>query len=178
MAPTWERNKEQAAHDAYCDRHRHEKLLCLLGRRRTEALDHILIERHHRRENEQRRQRVDEIHSPKPVLGGLLGRNDRVSRRAVDDPQASERGDPIADLAAVVPTAVGEAEEEAGGGATGEEAKSGGPAHGGAALALVSESRGQNLESEDGTGGEEVGQMGCPFESLSHGLLAGSLRLF
>lgn len=109
MAFGWEQNKHQAANHANPHRQHHQKLLCLLRRLRTETLYHILIKQSHRGENQYRSQCMEEINKLQPVLGRLLGGKDY---RTIDDPQAVEGGQAIADLASVVPDAVGEAEKE------------------------------------------------------------------
>lgn len=175
MTPSGEGNKEQATQNPNAHRHRHQQLLHLLRRRRAEAPHDILIERRHRREHQQRRQRVKKIDSLKPVILRLLDRDHRAGR-AVDDPQPPESGNAVADLPPGVAEAVGEAEEEAGGGAAGEEAERGRLADAAAALTLVGERRRQNLERQDRPRREEVRQMSRPFESLSHRLLRRCFR--
>lgn len=155
MAPRGEGNKEQAAQNPDPHRQRHKQLLHLLRRFRAEALHHILVERRHRREHQQRRQRMEEIDHPHPVILPLLRRN-CLPAWSVYDPQPPKRGEPIPDLAPGVPEAVREAEKEAGGSAADQETEGKRVAYSAAALPLVRESRRKNLERQNRPRGEEI----------------------
>lgn len=54
---------------------------------------------------------MQQVQEPYPVPGHVLGRE---PHRPVKDPQALERRDSVPDLATLVPSGVGEAEEKAG----------------------------------------------------------------
>lgn len=104
-------NKQHAANHADPHRQRREDLLRLLRRRRKEATHHILIKQSNRSKHQNGHERVHEIDESQAIP-----RRDcrRKRGRSIDDPQAAEGREAVADVSLAVSEAIGEAEEEAG----------------------------------------------------------------
>lgn len=160
-------HKKHTAHDSDPHRQRRQQLLGPLGRRRPQAADHIVVEQGDRREYENRDERVGEVDELELVLGGDLRRQRGGS---VDNPEALEGGEAVADGPLLVLDAVGEAEQQARECAERHERRRHGSPDG-VAVALVGEYGREELEAEGGAGGEEVGQAGGAVECLADGVL-------
>ncbi|KAG2576125.1 hypothetical protein PVAP13_6NG007331 [Panicum virgatum] len=150
------RDEEQAAEHADAERQDVEHLLRLLGRRRVEAPDDVLVPGGDDPEDGDRERGVHEVDEGEPVPGGVPRR--RRAGRVVDEPEAPGRGDAVVDAAVGAPEGVGEGGEDAGEGEDGEEP----PREergGGVAGAVVGEGRGQQVEGQERARGEQVGKV-------------------
>lgn len=161
-------NKEQAADEANSNRNNVQNLLCLMSSCRVQAAHHVLVPQGHRSEHQHRQQRVDPIYEPPFVLAQIGQARTRDGR--VEDVQSFGRRESIEDPAIGRPDAVGETRDKAGDGEQDEE-DDGERARGGVARAVVGEDRHQELEGQEGTRREEVGQVGGADEGLGYGSL-------
>ncbi|CAL9197808.1 unnamed protein product [Musa hybrid cultivar] len=172
MPSSGEDHKQQAGDDSHSQRQDAQRLLRLPARPRVEAAHRVPVPESHRREHQHRQHRVHPVHRPHPVLGQFgKGRGGGGDVVVVEEPHAASGGEAVVDPpVGGAPDAVGEAGEEAGGGQEEEERLRHQPG-GRVAGAVVGEHRGEELESEEGAGGEEVGQVSCARQRLRYGLL-------
>lgn len=105
MASGRKNNKQHAAKHPNPNRQRRQNLLSLIRRRRVKAAHHILIKQSNGRKNQNRHESVQEINKSQPILS-RDGR--RQVHGAVDDPQASESGEPVGNIPLAVTETVSE----------------------------------------------------------------------
>ncbi|VFQ84097.1 unnamed protein product [Cuscuta campestris] len=170
MAFAGERNEKNATHKPNARRQNRQKLLRLRRRRRVQTVHDVLVQQRRGGENKDGVDGVEEIQHRYSPFGRLVGGN-RGGGRQVEDEESPERGEGVTDFSPLVPEAVGETEDEAGRGASGEERHRQGLADGGRASAFAAEDGGENLECQNCPRREEVRQVGRPFEGFSHRLL-------
>lgn len=136
MAFAREQNKEETTSHPSPKRHSHQQLSGFLRRIRVEALHDVLIKQRHRRKHHDGHECVQEIDELEPITSCNVRRKPGGT---VDHPQAPASGHPVPDLALVVPEAVGEGEEKAGGAASSEQEQCEGVVGVGGAVAFVCE---------------------------------------
>lgn len=158
MALVGENHKHGPGNGADHRRQNHEQNFLGGLERRVITIHGVAVQEHKRAENQRRKRGVDEVSGPdferRPVAGVDGGR-----------PEPLGRGDGVVGLALGVGVAVGEAGEAAGEAADGDEGGGEPLVHGGA-LAVVGEDGVEELEYEDGAGGEEAYQVSDAGEGL------------
>jgi len=145
-----EQHEEEAHHEADHERHGVDDLP---GHAGVVAQDDVVVRGGERHERDQRQRRVEQVRPPQPVPR-RLPRPLPPPAAAAEGADARRRGHAVPEAARGRAEAVGEREEDAGGGAEGDEGPGQDAAQPGA-LAVVGEERGEDGEGEDGGGREE-----------------------
>lgn len=169
VARVGEDEEEGAADDADHQREGLHDLVHLLGVLREEAVGDSVVRQRDGREHHHCHQRVHQVDEPHPVpllLGHLH------PEAGLEHGEAARRDEAVVELPVGGAEAVGEVEEEAGERAEAEEELDHARAHRGARS--VARGRGkEELECEEGAGGEEIDQHRGLGEGLLHALRHG-----